>query len=351
MSRARHRLLRAAVVLPGLLLLLLLLGWRGPEWERVGDAFEAVYWRWVGVALVLNLVSVLIRAVSWNVVIRQALPRALEPPFSRVFSAFAVGLLANAVLPGRIGELARVGVLARWTPRGQGTTGRLLGTVFAHRLFDLVPALLLTAFVLATTRLPHWAVTSLELVAVVGIALFLVAVLVAGRELRPIPEGALAVRRLLAMAQRGLHVLRKPKAAVLAAVLQTTGWLVQLFAVWSMMKAFGIDAPFSAAGVVLLLMNVATIFPLWPGNIGLLQAVVALPLVSYGVAYSTGLAFGLGLQVLEMSVGVGVGAIFLMREGLSLETLRRMPAEEESQESVVEELRPEAPRERARMSG
>ncbi|HEX7255793.1 MAG TPA: lysylphosphatidylglycerol synthase transmembrane domain-containing protein [Gaiellaceae bacterium] len=351
MSDSRRRAVRAALFLPGLVAVLLLLWWRGPDWGRVGDAFSAVSWRWVGIALALNLASVLIRAVSWNVVIRQALPKTQEQPFPRVFSAFAVGLLANAVLPGRIGELARVGVLARRTPRGQGITGRLLGTVFAHRLFDLVPALLLTAFVLATTRIPRWAVTSLELVAVLGIALFLVAILIAGRELRPIPEGALAIRRLLAMAQRGLHVLRRPSAAALAALLQTAGWLIQLFAVWSMMQAFGIHEALSAAAVVLLLMNVATIFPLWPGNIGLLQAVVALPLVSYGVAYPTGLAFGLGLQVLEMSVGVGVGAIFLMREGLSLETLRRMPEhEDDSQESVVEELRPET-RERARMSG
>ena len=353
MSMVRRRLVRAALILPGLLVVLLLLWWRGPDWTRVGDAFEAVVWSWVGVALALNLVSVLIRAVSWNVVIGQALPRSQEPPFGAVFSAFAVGLLANAVLPGRIGELARVGVLARRTPRGQGVTGKLLGTVFAHRLFDLVPALLLTAFVLATTRIPQWAVTSLELVGIIGVALFLAAILVAGRELRPLPEGAMALRRLLAMAQRGLHVLREPRAAALAALLQTAGWLVQLFAVWAMMKAFGIGAPISAAAAVLLLMNVATIFPLWPGNIGLLQAVVALPLVSYGVAYSTGLAFGLGLQVLEMSVGVGVGAIFLMREGLSLESLRRMPRQEEedSAESVVEEIRPEAEPERARMSG
>jgi uncharacterized membrane protein YbhN (UPF0104 family) len=230
-------------------------------------------------------------------------------------------------------------------------TGKLIGTVFAHRLFDLVPALLLTAFVLGTTRVPQWAVTSLEIVGVVGIALFLAAILVAGRELRPLPEGALAIRKLLTMAQRGLNVLRKPRAAALAALLQTTGWLIQLLAVWAMMKAFGIDAPLSAAGVVLLLMNVATIFPLWPGNIGLLQAVVALPLVSYGVSYSTGLAFGLGLQVLEMSVGVSVGAIFLMREGLSFESLRRMPAQEESAVPAVQELRPEAEPERARMSG
>ena len=350
MSVWRNRLIRLSFLVPGVAVLAFLLWWRGPEWNLVGEAFEAVSWRWVGMALLLNLASVLVRAVSWNVVIRQALPRAYEPPFTRVFSAFAIGLLANAVLPGRIGELARVGVLARWTPRGKGITGRLLGTVFAHRLFDLVPALLLTAFVLATTRIPHWAVTSLEIVAVGGIALFLVAILVAGRELRPLPEGARAIRRLLTMAQRGLHVLREPKAAALAALLQTLGWLIQLFAVWAMMKAFGIEAPISAAAVVLLLMNVATIFPLWPGNIGLLQAVVALPLVSYGVAYSTGLAFGLGLQVLEMSVGVGVGLIFLMREGLSFQSLRQMP-DEESDEAATLEVVHEERRARAGVSG
>ncbi|HEX2291835.1 MAG TPA: lysylphosphatidylglycerol synthase transmembrane domain-containing protein [Gaiellaceae bacterium] len=351
MSVGRRSMLRAALIVPGLLAVMLLLWWRGPDWTLVVDAFEAVVWSWVGVALALNLLSVVVRAVSWDVVIRQALPPSQAPPFPQVFSAFAIGLLANAVLPGRIGEIARVGVLAGKTPRGQGVTGKLIGTVFAHRLFDLVPALLLTAFVLGTTRVPQWAVTSLEIVGVVGIALFLAAILVAGRELRPLPEGALAIRKLLTMAQRGLNVLRKPRAAALAALLQTTGWLIQLLAVWAMMKAFGIDAPLSAAGVVLLLMNVATIFPLWPGNIGLLQAVVALPLVSYGVSYSTGLAFGLGLQVLEMSVGVSVGAIFLMREGLSFESLRRMPAQEESAVPAVQELRPEAEPERARMSG
>ena len=78
-----------------------------------------------------------------------------------------------------------------------------------------------------------------------------------------------------------------------------------------------------AAGLVLVLMNVAMLFPLWPGNIGLVQAAVALPLVSYGVAYAKGFAFGIGLQAIEMSVGVGVGLIFLAREGLSFAMLKR----------------------------
>ena len=339
------RALFAAFMLVTILGLVL---WRGPEWDRVGDAFGRVSWNWVAAALGLNLLSVVIRAWAWRTVINQALPPDQQPPFRRVFSAFSIGLLGNAVLPGRIGELARVAVLTREMPRGEGATGRLLGSVFAHRLFDLVPALLLTGYVLATARIPRWAITSLEIVIIGGIVLFLVTMLVAGLEARPLPESARAVRRLLAMARLGLNVMREPAAAVAAALLQTAGWVAQLFAVWATMFAFGIEEPMPAAGLVLLLMNVATIFPLWPDNIGLLQAVVALPLVSYGVAYPTGIAFGVGLQVLEMSVGIGMGLLFLTREGLSLATLRRMPSD--APERRDEEV-PEEPRARARMSG
>ena len=350
MTLTRKQILRSLLVLPGLAAIVILFWWRAPDWGRVGSAFEAVYWRWIALALALNLLSVVIRALAWRTVINQALPRSQQPAFSRVFSAFSIGLLGNAVLPGRIGELARVAVLRRNMPRGSGATGKLIGTVFAHRLFDLVPALLLTAYVLATARIPDWAVTSLLIVAIVGALLFLGTILIAGQEQRPLPEGARAIRRLLAMARQGLHVMVQPAAAVVAALLQTAGWCLQLLAVWATMNAFGIEEHLPAAGLVLLLMNVATIFPLWPGNIGLLQAVVALPLVSYGVAYSTGLAFGLGLQFLEVSVGVGLGLLFLTREGLSLATLRQMP-DEDSEESAAAEVARERPRARAGVPG
>ena len=119
------------------------------------------------------------------------------------------------------------------------------------------------------------------------------------------------------------------------------------------MRAFNIHAPLPAAALVLLLMNVATIFPLWPGNFGLLQAAVALPLVQYGVAYSTGFAYAIVLQFVEMSVGVGVGLIFLAREGLSFAMLRHMPDASEFETAVEDEdePRPEAARARAGVSG
>ncbi len=344
-----NRWLRIAAVAIPFAGAMVMLWWRGPDWHLVRDTFTIVRWRWVFAAIGLNLLSVVARATAWDVVIRQAMPPP-HPRFRSVFSAFGVGLFANAVLPGRIGELARVAVLARKMPDRPGTWPTLVGTVFAHRVFDLFPTVLLIVWVLFTAKIPHWAITSLVIVLAAGFVLFAVALAGARRHHRPVLDELGTVRRLAHRARQGLAVMREPLAAALAIVFQTLGWLCQLLAVWVAMFAFHIHAPLPAAGLVLLLMNVATIFPLWPGNVGLVQAAVALPLVQYGVAYARGFAYGIGLQAIEASVGIGVGLIFLAREGISYAMLKGMPSaasEEELEEELEEVLEPQR-EERAR---
>ena len=175
------------------------------------------------------------------------------------------------------------------------------------------------------------------IVGLVGLGLLTVALLTARRERGVTPQTPRTASRVLAMARQGLAVLRAPAAAVGAICLQIAGWTLQLLAVWAVTEAFDLDVPLPAAALVLLLMNIATVFPLWPGNIGLLQAAVALPLVQYGVSYGTGFAYGLVLQAIEMSVGVGVGLAMLANEGLSLAALKRMEDDEEtSAEDVLD---------------
>jgi uncharacterized protein (TIRG00374 family) len=334
----RNPWMRGIGVLASLVAAILLLWWRGPDWNTVYHAFDFVTWRWVVVGVVLNLLSVFARAWAWNLTIHQAMTPPL-PRFRDVFSAFGVGLLGNAVLPARAGELARVAVLRPHVPNGNGSSATLLGTVFAHRLFDLFPIALLVVYVLLTAKLPHWALTGIVVVGLVGLGLLAVAILSARRAHGVSPHGQNTLRRVLVMARQGLAVLRAPVAACAAIFLQIVGWTLQLLAVWVVTKAFDLEVPLPAAALVLLLMNIATLFPLWPGNVGLLQAAVALPLVQYGVAYGTGFAYGLVLQAVEMSVGVAVGLVMLTREGLSFAALKRMEDEqEESAEEVLEGL-------------
>jgi uncharacterized protein (TIRG00374 family) len=347
---ARSRAARIAFSLGGMCIVGFLFWWKGPSLTAIGDAFAQVRWEWVALAIGLNLASVVVRALAWRTVIRQA----MEPPYPSsmlVFSAFSVGLFANAVLPGRIGELARVAVLTRKMPRRRGLWATLVGTVFAHRLFDLVPVVILILYVVRTAKIPAWAITSLLLFVGVGAALFTFAFASARRPYSTRLDGLGAARRIVTMARQGLAVMRTPLGATLAILFQVSGWVFQLLAVWTAMRAFDIHAPLPAAAVVLLLMNVATVFPLWPGNVGLVQVAIATPLkASYGVAYAHGVAFGFGLQAIEASVGIGVGLLFLAREGLSLAMLRVMPSAAQVETSDEVEEADDRPA-RARVSG
>jgi uncharacterized membrane protein YbhN (UPF0104 family) len=320
----RDERIRVALVLLVLVGVGLLLWLRGPDWGAVGDSFAKVRWEWVVAAIGINLASIVARSVAWKLVIDEAMPEP-RPGYPLTFSAFCVGLLANAVLPGRIGELARVAVINRRLPGPKGAT--LVGTVFAHRVFDLVPVVGLILYVLATAKVPAWAYSSLIAVVAVGAGLFVFAFATARHHDRARRlDGLGAARRVFAMVRQGLGVMHRPLPAAGAIGFQTLGWVCQLFAVYTSMLAFHIHAHVPSAALVLLVMNVVNVIPLWPGNVGAVQAAIALPLRNYGVAYADGIAFGFGLQAIEASVGIGIGLVFLAREGLSFATLRGMPS-------------------------
>jgi uncharacterized protein (TIRG00374 family) len=320
----RPRSGRLAVVLLVFAAAVALVLWRGPDLGVVDRAFRLVEWRWVVLALAINLASIVVRAAAWKVVVDQAVP-APPPRRRNVFAAFSVGLLANAALPGRVGELARVIVLTRRMRRRPGTWATVSGTVFAHRLLDVVVAVGLVVYVLYSARIPDWARPALSIAIGVGLGLLLAGVLLARRQHRLGLEEVGRVRRLLRMTRYGLTVLKRPAPALAALFFQLLGWAAQLLAVWAAFRAFGIDESFAAAALVLVIMNLVTVFPLWPGNVGLVQAAIALSLLPYGVGYGRGFAFGVGLQAIEVSVGVALGLIFLAREGFSFAMLRRMP--------------------------
>jgi hypothetical protein len=214
---------------------------------------------------------------------------------------------------------------------------------------------LLIGYVVLTAKIPSWAITSLVLFVGIGSLLFTFAFVSARRPHVTKIDRMGGARRIMTMARQGLGVMRSPLGTTVAILFQCAGWMCQLLAVWAAMRAFHIHSPLAAAGVVLLLMNVATVFPLWPGNVGLTQVAIATPLrSSYGIAYAQGVAYGFGLQAIEASVGIGVGLLFLAREGLSFAMLQVMPsadqAEMRDQEDHTEE-EPDAETSRAGVPG
>lgn len=322
MPLRRFRLVHLAVVAAAAAGVVALLVVRGPNWGDVGRSLAGASWSWAAAAVGLNLGSAVLRCLAWRTVLQQAVP-PLRPRMLDVFSAFFVGIFANGVVPGRVGEVARVGVLARRLPSRRGTWPALLGSVVAHRLLEVLPSLALIVWVLLLAKVPAWGRDALLGVFAGGVVLLGLGIVAALRHEAGVPGAAGRARALAARAQAGLAILRSPRPAALAAALQAGAWALQLAAVWTAMRAFQLLLPLTAAALVLALMNAALLLPLWPGNVGLQQAAIALPLIAYGVPYADGFAYGIGLQAIESSVGYVLGVVFLLREGLTVGALRK----------------------------
>ena len=327
MKLRKSSLLRAGLIVVAGAGIIALLVFHGPDWGTVAHDLGQMSWGWAAVAVALNLISALARAMSWDNVIKEAVP----PPHPRlidVFSAFFVGIFANGVLPGRVGEVARIGVLMRRMPRRErtGLWQAFIGSVLAHRILEVFPSIALFGWVLVAAKIPTAARTACWAVVAAGIAFVVIGVASARRH----EEGGLEEKgrfgALLGRAREGLGILRRPIPSLISAGWQTVGWALQLGAVWAALIAFNIHRPLIAAAAVLAAMNVALILPLWPGNVGLQQTAILIPLAAYGVSHSKGIAYGIALQVIESSVGYTFGVACLFREGLSFQRLRAMGA-------------------------
>jgi hypothetical protein len=89
-----------------------------------------------------------------------------------------------------------------------------------------------------------------------------------------------------------------------------------------MLEAFHLGAAgLRGAALVIVLTNLIGLIPATPGNVGTFQVAAVAALAPYGVAPGPALAFALGLQALQLIVGIVAGLAALGAQDLTLADL------------------------------
>ncbi|HEY4812170.1 MAG TPA: lysylphosphatidylglycerol synthase domain-containing protein, partial [Solirubrobacteraceae bacterium] len=124
------------------------------ELRRAGHALVTASPGWIALALALMSLAMVMRAVSWHQTLRAALPDTTMP-WGSVIRALMIGVMASALVPGRLGEPSRILVLSR---RLEGRTSCLVpivaGTVFSQTLINLLALVILLAVSFTSVPLP-----------------------------------------------------------------------------------------------------------------------------------------------------------------------------------------------------
>ncbi len=302
------------------------------ELRRVGHALITATPGWIALALLLMSLAMLMRSVSWHQTLRAALPDT-PMPWAPVVRALMIGVMASALVPGRIGEPSRVLVLTR---RLDGRASRLLpvvaGTVFSQTLINMLALAILLAVTFTSVPLLDGHLNGIATALLVPLVVC-VLVLAGPRVLalarrsrsRRVVLAATAVGRMLQLARRGLVVFARPRYGVSAVASQLLAWALQWLACYMVLLALGLQSQAGPAGAaaILLAVNLSAILPPTPSNVGVFQAACLVVLAAYGVGAGKGLAYGIILQAVEVLTALALGVPALLKEGLSWRDLRR----------------------------
>src|SRR5262249_4782141 len=115
----------------GILLALMALGWvlYGIHPERLARDIGTIEWRWVLLALFLDLSSYIAQSLRWQLLLSPLANLSML----RVLQAIYVGIFANEVLPLRTGEIVRAYLISRWS---NATISSVFSSIALERLFD-----------------------------------------------------------------------------------------------------------------------------------------------------------------------------------------------------------------------
>jgi phosphatidylinositol alpha-mannosyltransferase len=308
------------------------------ELRRAGHALVTASPGWIALALALMSLAMLMRAVSWHQTLRAALPDTTMP-WGSVIRALMIGVMASALVPGRLGEPSRILVLSR---RLEGRTSRLVpivaGTVFSQTLINLLALVILLAVSFTSVPLPSGHVAGI--VTALALPLAACAVVLAGPRLlalaqrSPWPRLARAantIARLLHLARQGLVVFTRPRYGSTAIAFQLLAWALQWLACYTVILALGLqsEAGPAAAAAILLAVNLSAVLPATPSNVGVFQAACLVVLAAYGVGAGQALAYGIILQAVEVVTALILGVPALFKEGVSWQDLRHSAAHTE----------------------
>jgi uncharacterized protein (TIRG00374 family) len=232
--------------------------------------------------------------------------------YLQAYRAQVVGMMFNAILPARGGDLLRVQYLGRRTGKSRAT---ILGTEVVDRWLDWwgwFPVL----FVLALTgTVPPWLYKALGLFALL-LSSWAVLLLVLSRR-GYVPKAGSRFGEAFRSFRVGAEAFRSRRMLLLALAVAPLPWLWESIAICVAARAFGIELTLAMAFSVLIGFNVAMVVPS-PGAVGSVETGGTAALHYFGVDQSKALAFMFVYHFTQLLPGIATGAAILVAEGEKL---------------------------------
>jgi uncharacterized membrane protein YbhN (UPF0104 family) len=329
-SASRYSSSWQALIVAALTLTLLWWFFHSVPLGEVWAAIRRARLGFVAAAVLVTLLTYLLRAWRWQVLL---LPIG-HARFRNAFRTTVIGFTATFVLPGRIGEVLRPYLLAR----AEGfNAASAFATVVIERVLDLITVLTLFAVFLLGRSVAVGPDVMWGGAVAAGASLGgLVALIIGARHPAELASwaGRLASRlpgRLAGVAGRtvhtfvdGLAVMRRPAVLLAACGLSVPLWLSIALGVWLTSRAFDLTFRFDGSFLIIMFLVVGVAAPT-PAGVGTFHWMYRLAVTTFfGAPVDTAVAAAIVLHAVSFIPVSLLGFVFLAQDGLTFSRLRSL---------------------------
>jgi uncharacterized protein (TIRG00374 family) len=308
----------------------LFLAFRKVSLTELGAALNSASLLIVGVAAGVYISSLLVRALRWQVL----LSPLRRPWLLDLLSYIMIGYLANALLPFRLGDIARtVYAGEKWKESKSG----IMATVAVERILDILSLTVLFLLLGLIMDIPvevkqvAWIMSG---VAVSGaVVLWTMSLPGGSRWAKRITDGIVPViphgirQRAMGIANAfvtGLQVLHTRDRLFRAAAYSLVVWGLLTVSISLFLKSFDLSLPWYAPMLTVVALNLGALVPSSPGAIGVAHLLIMLSLSPWGVERSLALSVAIVIHGVALAINILLGLAALWQESITFASLRRV---------------------------
>ncbi|MEQ8276481.1 MAG: lysylphosphatidylglycerol synthase transmembrane domain-containing protein [Deltaproteobacteria bacterium] len=243
---------------------------------------------------------------------------------------FAIGFMANNILPARLGDVARAFVLAR---REGITAAGSFSSVMLERILDgVVVVLFLNVVLWVDPPAAPW----IGKMSLIASAIFVGAVVVCGliawneRPVLTVAKRALffasdslkqKVFGLIVRLAEGLHSLKSLSRTLEVIALSLLIWTIETSVYVLAGYAYGLEVPVLGMALVMSVLTLGLSVPSGPGFVGVFEGLIIQAVGLYGIVGPDAVAYALSVHMIHFVPGTLLGLAFSWRSGLKLSEL------------------------------
>lgn len=199
-----------------------------------------------------------------------------------IIEILTLSFFVNTIVPAKLGDVYRGYLMKK---NYKESTSRIMSTVFVERSFDLIAMVLLLSSIalLFFKRIPQNLMLSLKVGAVLSVLLVLFMIIMKYHDewlFRFVPRRAGGVFRTFG---EGTSDVLTSSSMRIIGVYTLLIWILDGGRMFLVMRASGLDTPFSLALFVMLAGALAAAFPLTPAGLGAVELTMSGLLMLFGV--------------------------------------------------------------------